>query len=91
MGEARRACTPHLTAAFFSLSLLLSPRAAGVQRREQLVGREYPKGIYTPLFALPPSVHFWDRVQRRREEGGTESRTSDSATQLSVPPCSRDT
>ncbi|KAE8295461.1 hypothetical protein D5F01_LYC06391 [Larimichthys crocea] len=87
-GERQRVGALHSTAALYSLCF---PGLVECSAGEQLIRRELPKGIYPPLFARPPSVHFWDRVQRRREEGGTQSRTSDSAAQLSVPPCSRDT
>ena len=46
------------------------------QCREQLDRRARESSLKEFIFALPPSVHSWDRVQRRREEGGTENRTS---------------
>lgn len=47
--------------------------AAGAQRSAEKDwsgggGESSLKEFYPPLFALPPSVHSWDRVQRSREE-----------------------
>lgn len=44
--------------------------------------RELPEGIHPLLLALPASVHFWDRVQRRREEGGTGTLLHSSVSRL---------
>lgn len=71
--------------------------AAGAQRSAEKDwsggGRELPEGILSSSLCASTLCSFLGQSaeEQRREEGGTGSRTWDSAAQLSVPPCSRDT
>lgn len=75
----REACTLlHSTAAFFSFVffLLLFLACFGVQAQgNNWSGENSLKEFILLSLRFLPSVHSWDRVQRRREEGGTGSRT----------------